>query len=123
MGRVGAKSTKTEPAWWQELHADGEYPYLIHFSELHWFGDTGEIRDAPVSDKSVAEMVEDVRALEQNKITFGEMSETAAGYCHSSSRSLISRTDSSSKRVSFSSIFSSTAATRSMSSWLDSPTR
>lgn len=73
MGRVGAKSTKSEPAWWEELHSDGEYPYLIHFSEIHWFGDTDAIRDAPVADKTLEEMVEEVHALGQNKITFGEM--------------------------------------------------
>jgi|GEM_PF-6661601 len=73
IGRVGAKSTKSEPAWWEELHSDGEYPFLIHFSEIHWFGDTDAIRDVPVADKSLEEMVEDVHALGENKITFGEM--------------------------------------------------
>lgn len=75
IGRVGAKSRKDEPAWWEEVHYDGEYPYLVHFSEIHWFGDTDSIRDAPVREKSVDEMVEDVHALDENKITFGEMDE------------------------------------------------
>jgi len=77
VGRVGAKSTKDEPAWWEEIHSDGDYPYLIHFSELHWFGDTEVIRDVPVREKSVEEMVEDVHALDENKISFGEMDERA----------------------------------------------
>jgi hypothetical protein len=75
IGRVGAKSTKSEPAWWQEIHLDGNYPYLIHFSEIHWFGDVDAIRDAPVADKDVSEMVEDIHALTENIITFGEMRE------------------------------------------------
>lgn len=79
IGRVGATSVKSEPAWWEEIHHQGEYPYLVHFSEIHWFGDTDEIRDVPVSEKSVEEMVRDVHALGENKITFGEMDERA-GY-------------------------------------------
>lgn len=79
IGRVGAKSIKDEPAWWEEIHSDGNYPFLIHFSEIHWFGDMDAIRDAPVADKSLDEMVEDVHALDENKISFGEMTERA-GY-------------------------------------------
>ncbi|RDZ46065.1 hypothetical protein C5B86_10055 [Haloferax sp. Atlit-19N] len=79
LGRVGAKSTKSEPAWWEEVHQDGNYPFLIHFSEIHWFGDTDSIRDVPVADKSTDEMVADVHRLDENKITFAEMDERA-GY-------------------------------------------
>ncbi|EMA20101.1 hypothetical protein [Haloarcula argentinensis] len=79
LGHVGAKSTKSEPAWWEELHLDGNYPYLIHFSEIYWFGDTDQIRDAPVSEKDVSEMVDDIHAIAENIITFGEMRERA-GY-------------------------------------------
>jgi hypothetical protein len=75
LGRVGAKSSKEEPAWWEELHSNGYYPYLIHFSEIYWFGDTASIRDAPVCDKTVEEMVADVHALNENIISFGEMKE------------------------------------------------
>jgi len=75
IGRVGATSVKDEPAWWEEVHDDGNYPYLVHFSEIHWFGDTDSIRDAPVRQKSVDEMVDDIHALNENEITFGEMSE------------------------------------------------
>ncbi|WP_135663536.1 hypothetical protein [Halorhabdus rudnickae] len=77
LGKVGAKSTKDEPAWWEEVHYNGEYPYLVHFSEIHWFGDTTEIRDTPVKQKSKEEMVEDIKGLDQSKISFGEMDERA----------------------------------------------
>jgi len=77
LGRVGAKSVKDDPAWWEEIHDDGNYPYLIHFSEIYWFGNTAEIRDVPVREKSVEEMVEDVHHLDENKISFKEMDEKA----------------------------------------------
>jgi hypothetical protein len=77
LGRVGAKSTKDEPVWWEELHKDGNYPYLIHFSEIYWFGNTDMIRDVSVADKSLDEMVEDVHALDENKISFSEMDDRA----------------------------------------------
>lgn len=73
LGRVGAFSGKDEPAWWGEIHGDGNYPFLIHFSELYWFGDIDDIRDAPVAEKAVSEMVDDVHRLAENIISFGEM--------------------------------------------------
>ncbi len=79
IGKVGAKSTKSEPVWWEELHKEGRnYPYLIHFSEIYWFGDTTTIEDAPVSDKPESQVRDEARALSENKISFGDMSD--AGY-------------------------------------------
>ncbi len=79
IGKVGAKSTKSEAVWWEELHKEGRnYPYLIHFSEIYWFGDTTAIEDAPVSEKSDSQVREEARALSENKISFGDMSD--AGY-------------------------------------------
>lgn len=75
LGVVGAKSEKQEPVWWGELHSDEEYPYLIHFSEIYWFGDTDNIRDAPVAEKDLAELTDDCRHLAEDVITFSEMNE------------------------------------------------
>lgn len=73
LGRVGAKSTKNEPVWWEELYRAGDYPYLIHFSEIYWFGDTDQIRDVSVEDKEIDEMITDIHNLAENMVTFGEM--------------------------------------------------
>lgn len=37
VGRVSELSAKDDPVWWEEIHHDGNYPFLVHFSELHWF--------------------------------------------------------------------------------------
>ncbi|WP_338727513.1 hypothetical protein [Haladaptatus sp. DJG-WS-42] len=79
IGVVGAKSRKEEPTWWGELHNDEMYPYLIHFSEIQWFGDASSIRDAPVKDKDLDEMIRDVHLLNKRIITFAEM-DKRAGY-------------------------------------------
>jgi len=79
VGKIGAKSTKSEAVWWEELHKEGRnYPYLIHFSEIYWFGDTDSIENAPVSEKTESQVREEARALSENKISFGDMSN--AGY-------------------------------------------
>ena len=75
LGRVGAKSEKDKPVWWEEIHHNGNYPYLIHFSEIYWFGHVTAIRDVPVADKDIDEMVRDVHRLAENIITFKEMQE------------------------------------------------
>lgn len=79
IGKVGAKSTKSEAVWLEELQKKGSnYPYLIHFSEIYWFGDTERVEDAPVSEKDQSQIREEARALSENMISFGEMDE--AGY-------------------------------------------
>lgn len=79
LGRVGAKSTKSEPVWWEEIHTDGRsYPYLIHFSEIYWFGDTSAIEDRPIAEKTESQVREEAMALSENKISFSDMAD--AGY-------------------------------------------
>ena len=51
LGLVGAKSTKDEAVWLAELEGDGDWPLLIRFSEIYWFGNTEDIRDVPVAKK------------------------------------------------------------------------
>lgn len=80
IGIVGAKSEKTEPVWLAELQNTGEWPYLIHFSELYWFGDVDDIRDAPVAEKKIDEQITETRKLAKNIISFSEMRERCDGY-------------------------------------------
>ncbi|MFC7236640.1 hypothetical protein [Halosegnis marinus] len=78
-GRVANKRTKEEAAWWQEIHGDGTYPYLIDLEDIVWFGQTDEIRDVPVAEKDTEEMIADVHHLAANIISFPEM-RSEAGY-------------------------------------------
>lgn len=80
VGIVGAKSEKTEPVWLAELQNTGNWPYLIHFSELYWFGDVDDIRDAPVAEKEIDEQITETQKLAKNIISFSEMRERCDGY-------------------------------------------
>lgn len=77
VGVVGGFDTKNESVWKEELKGGRDYPYLIYFSEMYWFGDTNDIRLAPVSEKDDPELIDDTYALSENILKIPEMREKA----------------------------------------------
>lgn len=70
---IGSLSRKDKPVWLAERQGKGEWPFLIHFSEIYWFGDTQPLEDKPAEQKSHREQLEELKHLNENVITFSEM--------------------------------------------------
>ncbi|EMA57172.1 hypothetical protein [Halorubrum lipolyticum] len=79
VGVVGGFDTKDEAVWLEELQGGRDYPYLIYFEEMYWFGDSDAVENIPVSEKEEAQIIDECHALSENILTFGEMREDA-GY-------------------------------------------
>ncbi len=74
-----ATQTKDRAVWLAELQAEAEgqtdtdWPLLINYERIFWFGDTENIRDVPVEDKTQAEVFNGAKKLAENAMTFSEM--------------------------------------------------
>ncbi|TKX61127.1 hypothetical protein EXE48_08760 [Halorubrum sp. ASP1] len=79
VGVVGGFDTKDEAVWLEELQGGRDYPFLIYFKEMYWFGDSDAVESVPVSEKEEAQIIDESHALSENILTFGEMREDA-GY-------------------------------------------
>lgn len=75
MAVVGSLEKKDRPVWLAERQGNGEWPFIVNFSEIYWFGDTEPIQDKPVSEKSHREQFEELKHLNENAVTFSEMNE------------------------------------------------
>jgi hypothetical protein len=73
VGTVGGFDTKEDPVWLEEVQGGRMYPYLIYFDEMYWFGNDQDVRDAPVAEKSEAEIIDDCHRFSENILSFGEM--------------------------------------------------
>lgn len=76
VGIVGGRTTKSTKEWIGEIREKNDWPLLVHFSEIWWFGDAKGIVDEPMRTKlerGEPYIVEDLRRLTQNCVTFEEM--------------------------------------------------
>lgn len=77
MGIVGGKSEKDSLQWIGEIKSnENKWPFLIHFSEIWWFGDINDIENVSIK-KKIAKgeelIIKDLEKLTSNLITFEEM--------------------------------------------------
>lgn len=75
VGVVGGFDTKDEPVWLEELQGGRDYPYLIYFDEMYWFGDSDAVENIAVSEKEETQIIEECHSLSENILTFAEMRE------------------------------------------------
>ncbi len=76
IGIVGGTHSKTNPEWLGEYQGANEWPLLIDFSEIWWFGDRTKILDEPIKEKEKrgeAYILDDLKNLIANCVTFEEM--------------------------------------------------
>lgn len=79
VGVVGGFDTKDEAVWLEELQGGRDYPYLIYFDEMYWFGDSDAVENIPVSEKEEIQIIDECHSLSENILSFGEMRENT-GY-------------------------------------------
>lgn len=75
VGVVGGFDTKDEAVWLEELQGGRDYPYLIYFEEMYWFGDIDAAENVPASEKEESQIIDECLAISENILTFGEMRE------------------------------------------------
>lgn len=77
LGILGAKSKKTTLEWVNELKTEtNQWPLLLHFSEIWWFGNLNEIDNITVAERLKRPeniITNDLVNLTHNVITFEEM--------------------------------------------------
>lgn len=75
IGIASAKKYEKTGIMWKEefLNGNNIWPYVIHFSEIFWFGDVTKIRNVPIERKSDMEIAKDAMNLSKNAVSFKKM--------------------------------------------------
>lgn len=105
-GIVGSTSKKTEPRWLSEViesnfsESPRIWPNLVHFSDVLWFGDVGQIPAQAVQEaiecckESQLDLNVHIQHLARNRLTLKDMASRGFTYAPASNgQRLLSKTD------------------------------